>query len=855
MRAFLLIARALVIGPAKRHPLRVLLPVVGVAIGVSAVAAIHYANRSVTESFREAAATIAGKSDLVVTGVRGVPVGALESLTFLWKVGSMAPAVAGSVVVDDAAGGVLDLLGVDLPGDAAVRGVRLVGQPDAVNLRRLSNSRTVLVPENLARRHGWTVGSSLRLVAGGVPATASVGALLELSGVARASGGDILLTDIFTAQELLGRGAYLDRVDIVFKPGVDKAALRAEIARRLPPGLSVDPPGRTAETAERMVRAFRFNLNALGSLTLLVGAFLIANAVSIAVLRRRPEIATLRALGTSRAAIFGVFLGEGLAIGVCGTLLGELGGALLARAALAAVGGTVRNIYLPTAVIAGADYREAALVAAAVGMITALAATLLPAAEAVRVEPSPAMRPGSIEGVRRRRLAPRALGAAVSLAAAALASRAGPIAGFPWLGFAAVGLTVVALSLASPLFVAAAAAAFARPLRRVAGASGRLAARFFGGSLARNAIAVTALAMALGMTLAMIVTVASIRQTVRVWVETTLRSDLFVRAAAGRSGSPVGDLPPSAVPFLSQIEGVAAVDPVRVREAIDSAGHPFAIVSGDLRVAWRVGGLPLLGTSDPAALAREAREKGEVFVSEPYARRFGVGPADTVTLDTPKGRRTFRVAAVYRDFSNDRGAVVLDRELYVSLFEDERITSLAVLAAPGQDGPSLRRRVLEEARGRYALSVTTSGELKREVLRIFDRTFAVTKSLEAIAVAVAVLGIANALLASAVERRRSFGLLRAIGASRRQIGRAAILEALLSGLTGTAAALIAGAGFAALLLLVLNPQSFGWTVVLHVPGFTLAGAVAIVLAASVLAGLFPGRLAAAVDPAAALAEE
>ncbi|HYX19895.1 MAG TPA: ABC transporter permease, partial [Thermoanaerobaculia bacterium] len=133
--------------------------------------------------------------------------------------------------------------------------------------------------------------------------------------------------------------------------------------------------------------------------------------------------------------------------------------------------------------------------------------------------------------------------------------------------------------------------------------------------------------------------------------------------------------------------------------------------------------------------------------------------------------------------------------------------------------------------------------------------FAVTRALEAIAIAVAVLGVANALTASAVERRRAFGLLRAMGAEGGQIRRATLLEALLSGVVGAAAAVAAGAAFAALLLGVINPQSFGWTVSLAVPYGALAAAVAFVLAASLAAGIVPGRIAASVDPAAALQEE
>jgi putative ABC transport system permease protein len=258
---------------------------------------------------------------------------------------------------------------------------------------------------------------------------------------------------------------------------------------------------------------------------------------------------------------------------------------------------------------------------------------------------------------------------------------------------------------------------------------------------------------------------------------------------------------------------------------------------------------------DPLATALQARERGEVLASEPFARRFGKREGDAVTLRTPSGPRTFRIAGVYYDYSNDRGTVVMDRALWLRLFGDERLTSAAVLAAPGVDVESLRRRILESASGRFALSVTTNRELRREVLAIFDRTFQVTRALEGIALLVAVLGIAHALAASAVERRRAFGLLRAVGASGGQIRRATLVEALLSGAVGTLAAIPAGAAFAYLLLEVINPQSFGWTVATAVPLPALAGAAALVLAAAVAAGVEPGRIAARVEPAAALQEE
>jgi putative ABC transport system permease protein len=466
------------------------------------------------------------------------------------------------------------------------------------------------------------------------------------------------------------------------------------------------------------------------------------------------------------------------------------------------------------------------------------------------------MRPGSADEVRRLRLGRRVVGASLALAAAAVLSRGNPVGDFPWFGFGAVALVVVALALVSPALVRAGATVARRPLERIFGASGRLGAGFFGGSLARNGIAVTALAMALGMTFAMIATVASMRETVRAWVGSTLRADLWVRAGSASGGrAVVGDLPPEILSFLESVPGVAAVDPFRIREGFDGSGRALSIASSDFRVLSRAGGAPLLDGRDPRVAAEAARRSGQIFISEPYSRRYAVATGGVVSLRTPKGVRTFRVAGVYRDFTSDRGTVLLDRPLYLDLFEDPRVTSAAVVARPGVRADRLRREILVRAGNRLSIDVITTGELRDQVLRIFDRTFVVARALEGIAVAVAVAGIANALIASAVERRRSFGLLRAVGASRAQIRSAVLVEAFLAGLVATIAAFVAGTAFAALLMGVINPQSFGWSVVPRVPAARLVAAAAIVLAASLAAGVVPGRIAASADPASALAEE
>ncbi|HEX9147674.1 MAG TPA: hypothetical protein VF958_00805, partial [Thermoanaerobaculia bacterium] len=204
MTAFRLLLRALVTGPARRRPIRAVLPVFGVAVGVASVAAIQHANRSVAESFRESAQAIAGRSDLVVVGARGVPIADLDRLRFLWSVGSFAPLVSGNAVLGDGSREVVALLGTDYGGDVAIRDMRLVAPSTAQGRMALSSPGSVLAPVPFARRHHLSIGSRLLLVAGGVRAEVTVAGLLELSGLARASGGDVLVTDVFTAGRLLG---------------------------------------------------------------------------------------------------------------------------------------------------------------------------------------------------------------------------------------------------------------------------------------------------------------------------------------------------------------------------------------------------------------------------------------------------------------------------------------------------------------------------------------------------------------------------------------------------------------------------------------------------------------------------
>lgn len=849
--------------PLRQDRGRFALTVAGVAVGVATTAAILLANASVLSSFTATVDVVAGTAGLtVLADGPGIPEETLDRLAWLRAKGvTIVPAVSATVALDGGGGDVVELLGIDPVTDPAVRAYRFVpGSAGATSLEGLFGifrKDAVLVPSPLAARLGVVPGGEIGLLAGGSGRRLRVAGVLEMEGAARAAAGSVLFADLATAQELLRREGLLDRIDLVLPEGLgeeERTALETSVRDSLPPGVTVGRPERRTETVDRMVRSFRVNLTALGLVALLVGTYFVYNTLSISVLRRRTDIGTVRALGAPARSVFLVFLAEGAALGSAGGALGVVLGALLARLALAAVGGTATDFYLPQAAPSFVLDVPALAVSFLAGLVASVLSALAPAVEAARVEPAATLRHGSVEASRKRAVRPLAAAALVLLALAALATRPGPVEGLPVFGFASVFLVVAGVSLLAPLAVVTAARAGDRLATRLFGVEARIARANLTGSLSRTAVAVAALAMGISMMVAVAFMVGSFRATVVDWVSQTLKADLFVAPESGRSQRGLGRLPEEAIALVEAVPGVASVDPFLSFEATRD-GVPFTVGSGRFDLVAAHGDLPMADGSDTREVLARALARDEAVVSEPYAVKFGVRTGDTVKVPAREGPVALRVAGVYRDYSNDRGTVTVDRALFRRLFRMDGAVSLAVRLEPGTAPEEARRRLLAAAEGRFALRVQTNAALREAALALFDRTFAVTWALEAVAIAVAVLGVFSTLLALVLERRREVGLLRVLGASASRVARAVRLEAAALSVLGIALGVGAGTAMGQVLVHVVNRQSFGWTIRTEVPWLFLAGALGLVFLATLAAAARPARLAAATDAAAVLKEE
>jgi putative ABC transport system permease protein len=251
---------------------------------------------------------------------------------------------------------------------------------------------------------------------------------------------------------------------------------------------------------------------------------------------------------------------------------------------------------------------------------------------------------------------------------------------------------------------------------------------------------------------------------------------------------------------------------------------------------------------------QELAEGNSVIVSEPFANKHHVKYGDTINLPLGDQRVIFRVAGVFYDYGHEAGFILLDWDTMLRYLPESAPTNLAVYLAPGADLEQTRAAI-KKAIANRSLMMLSNSEIRAQGIRVFDQTFAITYAVEAISILVAIGGISGALISIVIDRRREFGVLRFLGATSAQIRKLILVEAGLIGILANILGLALGYVLSLVLVYVINKQSFGWTIQFHWPVIVLLASLSAVYIATVLAGLFPARLAVRLDPIEAIYEE
>jgi putative ABC transport system permease protein len=841
----LLLFYRLMVRPLFREPVRTALTILAVALGVAVVIAIELAGDAAAGSFRSSVETLAGDSEIEVTATGGVPdtiVGKLATLPYAMRVH---PRIEDYAVLPDS-GESVPLVGLDLIAEAADREN---GDQKLPNLADESEkgadvSNSVWVGRRIAAH----AGNAIRLQINDHTREYTVRDVLPSS-----AGENVVIMDIAEAQLELGRTGRVDRV-LVRVP--DKPSLeiwQQRLRQALPQGMQVRPQGSGTDENRRMLAAFRWNLRILSYVALVVGAFLIYNTISVSVVRRRPEIGVVRALGASRGTVLGAFLGEAIFFGVAGALLALPLGRLMAIAAVNLLSTTVNALYVSSRPGSIAITWWLVGLALLIGVGVAVLSALSPASEAAQVSPVEAMARGQREYTARVHKW-RDLWIALALGCAGtLATKVPAIAGKPLFGYLSAILFIGASAMAMPAIVELILVIATRALRSLFGIEALLASRSLVGSLRRTAVLVGALSTAIAMMTSVGIMVGSFRQTVVVWMDSQLPADLYLRPA----GNPGIDKHPTiSIDLANRIEklpGVEAVDRFRSYD-ISYQGMPATLASAETRTSryYRASGFV---SGQPALdVVRELQQDHTAIVSEPFANKHHVKAGDTLTLPIGERDVSFRVIDIFYDYASESGFVILDRSTMLRYLPDPAPTNLAVYLNAGTDLDTVRHEI-EQVSANHDVLIFSNRDIRNEAVRIFDQTFAITYALEAVAIMVAVMGIAGALLALVIDRRRELGLLRFLGASTGQIRKMILVEAGVLGMLSNLAGLALGFVLSLVLIYVVNKQSFGWTIQFHWPVAVLAGALSFVYLATVLAGSYPARIATRLNPIEVVHEE
>jgi putative ABC transport system permease protein len=843
------------------HPWRNAAAVVAVMLGVALAFSVHLINASALDEFSQAARSVSGQADLELRSVQGEFDEALYARVAKHPDVALASPVieVGTYALSDGDKHSLQVVGVDalvvgfvapdvmpMPYSGA-RGDRYaLFAPDQVFLNAAAQ-RLLKLPVNKGL-------AGLKLQCGAVLRP------VQVAGSVRASGRALAVMDIGAAQELFDRQGRLSRIDIRLRPGVNRDDFASSVVHSpdWPAGLSLTPPEQAQAQIDNLSRAYRVNLTVLALIALFTGAFLVFSVLSLSVAKRAQQFALLGVLGLSGGERLRLVLWESLALGVVGSAAGLALGTALAAMALSVLGGDLGSGFFAGATPHLQWSPWAALTYGAMGVAAAMGGGWWPARAAQALPPAHTLK--GLGG-----LTSQHNGHWVSLgliALGAVLARAPALFGIPVAAYVAVALLLLGGITALPwligLLLARATPWVARrtlPMLAVARARHQRETA---------AVAVSGVVASLSLAVALTVMVASFRESVTQWLNQALPADLYVRSTSNLGASNTVFFTPDLVAHAARVPGVKALQAQRqLPLQLQADLPPVALLAREL--ANPAKSLPLVVGPLPVPPGQIG-----VYVSEAVVDLFGAQPGQAFVplsetfkplVHVNKAQTAiFFVAGVWRDYARQGGAIAMERGAFIALTGDQRANDLALWLDDPAQAPAIQQalRGLAEQVSVGAgelMEFGTPGQIRAISLRAFDRSFAVTYWLQAVAIGIGLFGIAASFSAQVLARRKEFGLLAHLGLTRRQILTVVAVEGAAWTLLGALAGLGLGLAVSVVLVQVVNPQSFHWTMDLMLPwARLLLLCLAVVLAGTVTAWL-AARAAAGLDAVLAVKED
>jgi putative ABC transport system permease protein len=826
----------------RHHGLRHATAVLAVLLGVALAFSVHLINESALSEFSSAVRSVNGQADLSLRAAHGGFDEALyPRVAHHPEVALASPVLEVTTLAIGPRGRrqSLKIVGLD-PLVAAPLAPALIPRL-AEGEDRLALFATEAISLNAQARQklGVEPGDTIEVQSGLALKK------LRVVGTVIAGGEALGVMDIAAAQAMLGTLGQLSRIDVKLVGGAPSAEVLK--ALQLPEGVVSDTGDESTQRVSNVSRAYRVNLTVLALVALFTGAFLVFSILSLSVAKRQQGLALLGVLGLSARERLTLVLCESAAIGLLGSVLGIAAGTGLAYTALKLLAGDLGGGYFPGIAPTLQWSPWAAALYGGLGVLAAVLGGWLPARAAQDLPPAQALK-GLGDTHRAARLP--WLGPALFVLGVVLALLP-PVAGVPLWAYLSVACLLMGGIACVPGTVGLLLHGWPTPDRPAPLLAFERARRM----RHTATVAIAGVVASLSLSVALTVMVASFRGSVTAWLDVVLPADLYARATSGNSGGDTLNLGQDLLNDVRQVPGVQRAIGIRISAlSLSRALSDVALLSRPLGQAER--SLPLVGDLLPPQPGQVS-----VYVSEAMVDLYGAAPGRTLALPLRAGQPPVQayVRGVWRDYARQQGAIVIDQADYQRLTGDQGVNDLALWLVPDARTPDVQSAIRRaaEARGLASglIEFAEPRQIRETTLRIFDRSFAVTYWLQAVAIGIGLFGTAASFSAQVLARRKEFGLLSHLGFTPRQVLGIVGGEGLV--LTGIGALMGLGLGLAVSVVLVkvVNPQSFHWTMDLLAPWGRLGLLCLGVVLAGTLTALVAGRQAIGRDAVMAVKED
>jgi len=832
------------------HPLQIFLTILGVAMGVAVVIAIDLASSSAEKAFSATAEVLSSKvTHKIENGSQGIDENVYAQLRLKQPEIAMAPILEKIVSLENHPNQYFRIFGIDPFSESQFRNFNgktkgnnsltsLLNQPDAA-----------MISESMANTYKIKISDKIVLNSNGRQKSLLIAGLIKTKNKNVETALDnVFICDISVAQDILDSNGILSRIEL----NIQNESTLEKIKLDIPKNYQLTSTNASNQTLTQMTAAFRTNLQAMSLLALIVGMFLIYNTITFSLIQRREQFATLRSIGVTHKEIFFMVFSETFIIGLVGTIIGLILGLFLGKGLLILVVRTINDLYFDLNLSQLNISPFSLLKGLFIGLVATLFSAWLPMREAFKSSPRENQNRSNFEASKKRTTPKLAFCGVIILILSLVMlfimedslALSFAFMFFVFCGYALLVpyITVKTISLIRPV------------IAKYFGYIGNMSIGNISNSLSRTGVAMTALTLAVATTVGVGTMVSSFRYAVADWLNQSLIEDVYIsqrnQANHQTDKRSLNDLQE----HLKSNSDVKHIS-IRLWTRISSDLGEHPTLAQDIP---EHGFQKFKFLSDKSLASYEAfNNKNNLLISEPLANKHKLKTGDFLNLFTDNGRKKFKVVGIYRDYTSDQGVISISRETYLRHWKDNHISSIGLYLQPDITSEEFISQLEKEIIANKALldsniEIRSNTMIRKQSLEIFDQTFAITNVLRVLTIIVAFIGILSAFMALQLERGHEFATLRVIGLTPQQLWIALICETSFMGFLAGLFAIPLGLLLSAVLIFVINIQSFGWSMDLtpNIPALTLA--ILFSIFAAFLAGIYPAYKMSRVEPAISL---